>query len=181
MSGINSAAGSVTVNPGDIEIGKVKLMGSDGVTIVDASTVGADAGSNTANTLIASVRNYGFNALTSVWDRVRVSFSRFVNYGANATLNVKASPGTVNSLYCHNLGGAAAYVQLHDTNTLPASSAVPLFSFLVPVGGTVFIDAQFWGANGHYFVNGIAFAFSTTEATYTAATAANQMTTILYS
>lgn len=106
------------------------------------------------------------------------SWTSFQNLGANATLNVKATPGNVRSLYCHNIGGTAAYIQLHNSAT--TSSGAPLYTFLVPAGGTTFVESTFFGENGAYFSTGIAFGFSTTEATYTAGNAANQITQIMY-
>lgn len=108
------------------------------------------------------------------------SWSRFVDFGSNVTANVKASAGNVKSLYCHNSSGSNAYIQLHNTATTPSSSAVPAFVFLVPAGGAVFVDGAFFGENGYNFATGIAFAFSTTEGTYTAATAGDQATIIMY-
>lgn len=108
------------------------------------------------------------------------SWSRFVDFGSNVTANVKASAGNVKSLYCHNSSGSNAYIQLHNTATTPSSSAVPAFTFLVPAGGAVFVDGAFFGESGYNFATGIAFAFSTTEGTYTAATAGDQVTIIMY-
>ena len=108
------------------------------------------------------------------------SWTTFQNLGANATLNVKASSGNVKSLYCHNVSGAIRYIQLHNTATTPGGGAVPAFTFLVPIGGTVFVDGAWFGENGYNFSTGIAFACSTTEATYTAATATDHVTQLMY-
>lgn len=108
------------------------------------------------------------------------SWTSFANLGANATLNVKASAGNVGALYCRNINASVRYIQLHNTATTPSGGATPVFSFLIPAAGTVLIDAQFFGANGHNFATGIAFAFSTTETTYTAGTASDQTTFIQY-
>ena len=108
------------------------------------------------------------------------SWTRFQNLGANATLNVKATPGSVKSIYCHNLNASARYIQIHKTATTPAGGAVPELSFLVPANGVVLIDGSYLGENGYYCTTGIAFAFSTTEATYTAGAAADQMSHIMY-
>lgn len=104
----------------------------------------------------------------------------FSNLGANATLNVKASKGKVFSLQCHNLNAATRYIQLHDTATTPSAAAVPKYTFAIPAGLTVIVGTDFFGQGGVEFVNGVAFAFSTTEATYTAATATDQMTFVNY-
>lgn len=108
------------------------------------------------------------------------SWTRFQNLQANATLNVKSTAGNVFSLYCHSIGGAASYIQLHNTATTPGGGATPLFSFIVPAGGSTVIDGDFFGENGANFSTGIAFAFSSTEITYTADTAGNQVTQIMF-
>lgn len=104
----------------------------------------------------------------------------FQNLGANATLNVKASTGNVYAVACHNLNGGNRYTQLHATATVPGGGAVPAWTMLVPPASTAIFGEDFFSEEGINFVNGIAFAFSTTEATYTAATAADQMTHVVY-
>jgi hypothetical protein len=106
--------------------------------------------------------------------------TRFVDFAANATLNVKATAGNVFSLACHNINGAARFIQLHNTATVPGGGAVPLFSFLVPTGAQTLVGTDFFTASGVNFSTGIAFAFSTTEGTYTAGVATDQFTTVLY-
>lgn len=106
------------------------------------------------------------------------SYTLFQNLGANATLNVKATPGNVYSLYCHNVSGGVRYLQLHNSAT--TSSGAPLHTFLVPAGGTLILDSAYFGPLGLNFSTGIAFGFSTTEATYTAATATDHITQIQY-
>lgn len=108
------------------------------------------------------------------------SWTLFQNLAANATLNVKATPGNVRSVYCHNINAAARYIQLHNTATTPGGGAVPLLTFLVPASSAIFIGADILGDHGVNFSTGIAFAFSTTEGTYTAGTATDQFTHILY-
>lgn len=104
----------------------------------------------------------------------------FSDFGANATLNVKASAGNVFAIYCHNLNASARYIQLHNTATTPAGAAVPTLSFYVAGSGVTIIDGSFLGQSGKHFSTGIAFAFSTTEGSYTAGTASDQVTYIQY-
>lgn len=104
----------------------------------------------------------------------------FTNFGANATLNVKATPGNVFSLYCDNLNAAVRYLQLHNTATTPAGAAVPLMTFKIPATSTLVLGTEFFSQAGMNFSTGIAFAFSTTEGTYTAGAAADQFTQIQY-
>ncbi|MBP9706769.1 MAG: hypothetical protein KBD78_03945 [Oligoflexales bacterium] len=107
-------------------------------------------------------------------------WSHYANYGSAVTQNVKASTGNVGAIYCHNLNASIRYLQLHNTATTPAGGSVPEYSFLVPPSGVLLIDKNFFGEAGKNFSNGIAMAFSTTEGTYTAGTAADQVTFVEY-
>lgn len=106
--------------------------------------------------------------------------SKFQNLGANATLNVKATAGNVFAVKCHNINAGARYLQLHNTATTPGGGAVPFLTFLIPASSERVIGAEFFSSQGIHFNTGIAFAFSTTEATYTAGTATDQMTDVIY-
>lgn len=108
------------------------------------------------------------------------SWTRFQNLGANVTLNVKASAGNLFSVYCQNNSTGTRYLQLFNTATTPGAGATPLFTFLVPGSGVLLMDSLFFGQGGYYFATGIAFAISTTQATYTAATATDHATHIMY-
>lgn len=106
--------------------------------------------------------------------------ARFANFGADATKNVKATPGNVFSLYCYNDNAATRFIQLHNTATVPASNDVPLYSFPVYAGLFTLIGQDFFDAAGVNFSLGIAFAFSTAKEKYTAGTAAEQNCVILF-
>ena len=108
------------------------------------------------------------------------SWSRAVDYSSNVTASVKASAGCIKSVYCHNTNASARYIQIHNTSTTPSNGNVPLFSFLVPSGGATLIGDDFFGEQGYYCSNGIAFGFSTTETTYTAGSAGDQTTIVMY-
>lgn len=109
------------------------------------------------------------------------SWTLFTNFGANATLNVKTTSGNIKSIVCHNLNAAVRFIQIFNTATVPSAGNVPILAFPVAAsGGVTVIDGQTLGENGYNFSTGIAFAFSTTEATYTAGTAADQFTHIFY-
>jgi len=104
----------------------------------------------------------------------------FTNFGANATLNVKASAGNVFAVSAYNTNAAARFIQIHNTATVPAGAAVPLISHLVPAGTEVILGEDFFSQAGLNFTTGIAFAMSTTLATYTAATAAEGFVEVHY-
>jgi hypothetical protein len=108
------------------------------------------------------------------------SLTTFSNWGANTTLNVKATPGNVFSLYAYNTNAAARFEQLHNTATTPSASAVPVFSFLVGISLDKLIGSDFFGPNGYNFSTGIAFAHSSAFGIYTAGTAADGNRTIQY-
>lgn len=149
------------------------MSGTIFVTVAGVSTRvrGVDNGDGTASlTVVPGPPVAAGDACPSV----------FSNLGANATLNVKASAGNVYSLYCKNANGASRWLQLHNTATVPAGGAVPLMPFEVPAGGSIVIGEDFFTAAGLHFTTGIAFAFSTTAATYTAATAGDQITLVTY-
>lgn len=104
----------------------------------------------------------------------------FQNLGANATLNVKASAGVVSAIKCRNTTTAPRFFQLHNTATIPGGGAVPAWHCLVPAGSEVVIGEDYFSEMGMKFTTGIAFAVSTTSATYTAATATDHETYVNY-
>ena len=104
----------------------------------------------------------------------------FTDFGANVTLNVSATKAEVVSFACYNDNVSEMYFQLHDTATVPSTSAVPLETFLVPAGGQIVIGFDYFGFTGAVFETGLAFAFSTTRNTYTAGVAADQTTKIKF-
>lgn len=106
--------------------------------------------------------------------------SRFANLGADVAKNVKATSGNVFSLYCYNDNAAIRFLQLHNTATIPADQDVPVYSFPVNAANFSLIDEAFFDPAGVNFSLGIAFAFSTTKATYTAGSAGDQNTVIHY-
>lgn len=108
------------------------------------------------------------------------SYSRYSNFGTTFEANVKATPGNVYSLYCHNLNGSTRYIQLHNSTTDVVMGATPFYSFLVAGNGTTLVDSAFFGPNGINFSSGISWAFSTTEATWGPALATDEVVFIQY-
>lgn len=187
---------------GDIETQAVVLVDQTGAVLatipISALSLplptGAATAANqgTANTSLAAIQAsvaaatpagsnlIGKVSLVQAVDSAAYTPSAFSNLGANATLNVKASAGRVFSLSCFNNNAASRYIQLHNTTTTPAGGAAPVHSFLVPTGSQIVIGADFFTNEGIGFGTGIAFAFSTTRNTYTAATAGDQSTFVNY-
>lgn len=156
------------------------VIGTDGAAGPSkaVSVAGTDGSGNLQELLTDTSGNLAVKNIPSAV--AANSASLFADLGANATANVKSSAGIVMSIQCHNLNAATRYFQIHNTTTTPAGGAVPLYSVQVPTVSTVVIGADFFGPNGLYCSTGIAFAFSTTEATYTAGTNTDQMTFVNY-
>lgn len=77
---------------------------------------------------------------------------------------IKASSGTLHSLIGFNDSSSAQYIQLHDSATLPANTAVPKLVITVPTKANFSID---FGSFGMPFANGIVWCNSSTLATKT--------------
>lgn len=105
----------------------------------------------------------------------------FTNFGANATLNIKASAGTLFGFICNNRNVSERFIQFHNTATTPSGGATPLLTFSVPGNSQIGIGQDIFKKEGVNFSTGIAFGFSTTQSTYTAGTASDQFTTVFYS
>ncbi len=77
---------------------------------------------------------------------------------------LKATPGVLFGVIGYNSKTTAQFIQLHDSATLPADTAVPVVTISVP-GSTAFsID---YGSVGRGFANGIIICNSSTGNTKT--------------
>ncbi len=147
----------------------------------------ATSTASVAGVVTAKMQDGSGNALTSSGGALDVNiqtadaFSFFSDFGANATANVKATAGKVFSVWIHNRNAAERYLQLHRTATTPAGGAVPYITFAVPGNSFLAVGNDFFTLGGITMTTGIAFAFSTTEHTYTAGTGSEQTTMITYS
>ncbi len=81
---------------------------------------------------------------------------------------LKASAGTLISLVGYNGRTSAQFVQVHNTTTVPADAAVPIYSFTVPASSNFSLDIPVTGAP---FTTGIAVCNSSTQATKTVGSA----------
>jgi hypothetical protein len=90
-----------------------------------------------------------------------VSYDDSVAYEASAI--VKAAPGTIFSVIGYN-SGPKQFLQLHDSATLPADTAVPKIIFTVPASSNFFYD---FGEIGRFCGTGIVLCNSSTGPTKT--------------
>lgn len=89
--------------------------------------------------------------------------SNSTSAGFVASQVIKASPGNLYAVSGYN-SGAAAFIQLFDSATVPADATVP--AVVIAVGGTSNYNINF-GIYGRKFVNGISACLSTTAPTKT--------------
>ena len=105
------------------------------------------------------------------------------DFGATVTKNAKTTQGVVSSARVANRNAGVRYLQLHNTATTPAGGATPALSIPIePTGPTGFLtlDERFFGAQGFCpGTTGIAYAWSSSATTYTAATAAEHDTVLM--
>lgn len=104
------------------------------------------------------------------------SWTAFSNFGAATAISVKAGPGNLGWIVCTNENAAVRFLQIHNKASAPAAAEVPLLSFPIPAGtaaapAVLIIGVGTWGQGGQFLSTGVAVGISTTEGTYTAATA----------
>lgn len=76
----------------------------------------------------------------------------------------KANPGTIYSITGYSAKISAQFIQLHDSATLPANTAVPAVIFSVPASSNFFYD---FNEIGRFCEKGIVVCNSSTGATKT--------------
>lgn len=104
---------------------------------------------------------------------VRSFFDAITN---DVDISVKASAGYLMSVIVTNENAAVRWLQLHNKATAPANPDAPVMSLPIPAGtannpGVLTLDSRFFGEGGRTCSTGIAIGISTTEATFTGATA----------
>lgn len=110
--------------------------------------------------------------------------SAYKEPGSAAAAFIKAAAGNVYAIRVTNINAAARYFQLHNKATIPLAGETAQLSFLVPAGtatapAVLELDSS-WFSPSERFATGIGFAWSTTDTTYTAATAGDHTTMVRY-
>ena len=77
---------------------------------------------------------------------------------------IKATPGTLYGMAGYNSKTSTQFIQFHDSASLPADTAVPVFNITVPASSNYSID---FGAYGMAFATGIVTCNSSTPQTKT--------------
>jgi hypothetical protein len=112
----------------------------------------------------------------------RSLWSDYESIGALAAGVIKASPGEIFSFFARNKNAAVRYVQLFDSPTAPTNGATPKAQWDIPAGGggEIVIGTDFFTDDGVGFNTGISWGISTTDGTFTAATASDHVFMAVY-
>jgi hypothetical protein len=95
----------------------------------------------------------------------------FVRWGTSVVDTISGTPARVTKVYVWNKSTSIRYIQLFNRTTNPTTGTVPLVSYVLAPGEKYTLGVADLGSNdGMSFSTGLAWAFSTTEATYTAGT-----------
>jgi hypothetical protein len=149
----------------DIQMVRLALAIADVLTAYGFSSGGGGAGGASAENQLTEIAR-----LEAIRDRLMPNGTQTAYIGTSAGANLKTSAGNVYSFSCTNLNAATRYFQIFNTAGSP--SGTPIASF--PVygnGGFLSIGQDLIGGNGIICSTGIAWGFSSTALTYTAATA----------
>lgn len=94
----------------------------------------------------------------------------------------KDGPGNVFSAWGCNLNATVRYLQFFNQITAPTNPNVPVngLSFPLAQNEKIILGQDFWLEVGNYFSTGIAWGFSTTAATFTAATTTDHAGNLRY-
>lgn len=132
------------------------------------------AGEDVANAVLGTVRKH---PIVSTY-----SPSSSTSFGTAVTANAKNTAGILKGVDVTNINAAIRYLQIFNST---GSTATVLHSFPIPAGSATVpsrltLGEQFFGANGLYLSTGITWGISTTNATYTGATASDHNLNLLY-
>ncbi len=128
--------------------------GNNNIGDVDIASMPAiSAGTNIIGYEIPAPSAASTNALLSV-----------ASTALAASQVIKGSAGRLYLLVVTNTKTSSQYIQLHNTTSLPADTAVPIHSILVPPQSSMSLDM---GVFGRYFPTGITACNSSTAATKT--------------
>lgn len=154
-----------------ISVGAMTI--ADGADAAVGATTDAAVVTDANGTLSGKLRGL-VKILASVWNSVsnalRVEFNAPTAYASaayEASVVVKATPGTLYKVMGYNSNALAQFIQVHDATTLPIDTSVPIVTFSAPGLSLFEWDA---GQLGYPFAAGIVACNSATGPTKTIGT-----------
>ncbi len=136
--------------------------------IVDGSGNVIAATSNALNVNVqnASIAATGTLATTELPDATSIyAPSNATSSAYEASRIIKGSAGVLFAITGYNSSALDQFIQLHDSNSTPADTAVPVVTFLVRAGRN--FSLSFGGKFGRFFSTGIVICNSSTGPTKT--------------
>lgn len=138
----------------------------------DTSIVVTESPNSPAAT--SALQTSGNTSLSSIATAQTRTTTPFGIFGTSVAVSVKASAGNITAIHASNANAAIRYLQVFNKASAPAGGDVPIHSWPITAsGGSLLIGTDFFGVNGAAATLGIAIGVSTTNATFTAATAAD--------
>jgi len=97
------------------------------------------------------------------------------SFASVASAQAKATPAQLVSIRATNANAAVRYLQLFNA---ASATGTPIYSEPIPAGSatqpsSLILDSVFFGSGGKYFSTALSWGISTTNGSYTAATAAD--------
>lgn len=117
--------------------------------------------------------DYSFNRTSPLVD---------ASFGTATTNNSKSTSGIIQSVVVTNINSAIRYFQLYNGTS---TSGTPIINIPIPAGassnspGSIILDTVFFG-DGLLFPQGITWAISTANGSYSAATASDHTLNLTY-